>query len=116
MYVLFFDSYKFGGDEVVKAKAGTGSATLSMAYAGFLFGENILKALRGEEGIVQCAFVESSLTEASYFASPCRFGRNGVEEVLPFGSLSEYEKKWFDKFIPELKTQIQKGIEFAHKK
>ena len=25
---------QFGGDEVVKAKAGAGSATLSMAYAG----------------------------------------------------------------------------------
>lgn len=34
---------QFGGDEVVKAKAGAGSATLSMAYAGFLFTENVLK-------------------------------------------------------------------------
>jgi len=30
---------QFGGDEVVKAKAGSGSATLSMAYAGYLFTE-----------------------------------------------------------------------------
>lgn len=28
---------QFGGDEVVKAKEGTGSATLSMAYAGFRY-------------------------------------------------------------------------------
>jgi len=107
---------QFGGDEVVKAKAGTGSATLSMAYAGFLFGENVLKALRGEDNIVQCAYVESTLTEAKFFASPCKFGKNGVEEVLPFGNLTAYEKKWFGKFMPELKTQIQKGIEFANKK
>ena len=26
---------QFGGDEVVKAKEGAGSATLSMAYAGY---------------------------------------------------------------------------------
>jgi malate dehydrogenase len=104
---------QFGGDEVVKAKAGTGSATLSMAYAGFLFGENILKALRGEEGIVQCAFVESSLTEASYFASPCRFGRNGVEEVLPFGSLSAAETNALNKLIPELIAQIQRGRDYV---
>ena len=26
---------QFGGDEVVEAKGGAGSATLSMAYAGF---------------------------------------------------------------------------------
>ena len=28
---------QFGGDEVVKAKDGTGSATLSMAYAGYKY-------------------------------------------------------------------------------
>lgn len=103
---------QFGGDEVVKAKAGAGSATLSMAYAGFLFTENVLKAMQGED-IVQCSFVESSLTELPYFASPCRFSANGVEEVLSYGELSSYEKKWFEKMIPQLKVQIQKGIDFA---
>jgi malate dehydrogenase len=105
---------QFGGDEVVKAKAGAGSATLSMAYAGFLFTENALKAMKGED-IVQCAFVESSLTDASFFASPCKFGKSGIEQVLPFGNLSPYEKAWFDKMMPELKSQIQKGIDFAKK-
>jgi len=106
---------QFGGDEVVHAKAGSGSATLSMAYAGYLFTQNLLKALRGENGITQCAYVESNLTDASFFASPCRFGKNGVEEVLHFGELSVYEKLWFDKMIPDLKKQIQKGIDFVNK-
>lgn len=103
---------QFGGDEVVKAKAGSGSATLSMAYAGYLFSENVLKGLKGEEN-VQCAFVESSITDAQYFASPCKFGKSGVEEVMGFGELSEYEQMWFDKMMPDLKKQIQKGIDFA---
>jgi malate dehydrogenase len=103
---------QFGGDEVVKAKAGSGSATLSMAYAGFLFTEGVIKAMKGES-VVQCAYVESTLTDAAYFASPCKFGPNGVEEVLPFGELSAYEKGWFDKMLPELQAQIQKGIDFA---
>jgi malate dehydrogenase len=103
---------QFGGDEVVQAKAGAGSATLSMAYAGFVFTENILKAMKGQE-ITQCAFVESSLTDATYFASPCKFGKNGVEEVLGYGKLSEYEQAWLDKLLPELKGQIQKGIDFV---
>lgn len=97
------------------AKAGSGSATLSMAYAGFLFTENILKGLSGES-VTACAFVESNLTEAAYFASPCKLGPNGVEQVLPFGEISAYEKQWLDKMMPELKTQIQKGIDFAHGK
>jgi len=105
---------QFGGDEVVKAKAGAGSATLSMAYAGYLFTENVLKGLSGEEDIVQCAYVESSLTDAAFFASPVKFGKNGIEEVLPYGELSDYEKQWFDKMIPDLQKQIQKGVDFVN--
>lgn len=33
--LTFHLGVQFGGDEVVKAKDGLGSATLSMAYAGF---------------------------------------------------------------------------------
>jgi malate dehydrogenase len=105
---------QFGGDEVVAAKAGAGSATLSMAYAGYVFAENVLKAMKGEEGIVQCAYVESELTEASYFASPCKFGKNGVEEVMSYGELSAYEQGWLEKLLPDLKTQIQKGVDFVN--
>ena len=105
---------QFGGDEVVQAKAGAGSATLSMAYAGYLFTENVLKAMKGDEGIVQCAYVESELTDAKYFASPCKFGKNGVEEVLGFGELSAYEQQWFDKMLPDLQKQIKKGEDFVN--
>lgn len=104
---------QFGGDEVVAAKAGAGSATLSMAYAGFLFTENVLKAMKGED-IVQCAFVESTLTDAKYFASPCKFGKDGIEQVLGYGTLSAYEQAWLDKLLPELKAQIKKGEEFVN--
>jgi malate dehydrogenase len=103
---------QFGGDEVVAAKAGAGSATLSMAYAGFVFTENVLKAMRGEE-VVQCAYVESKLTDAPFFASPCKFGPNGVEEIRGFGELSDYERSWFNKMMPDLKNQIQKGVDFV---
>lgn len=105
---------QFGGDEVVKAKAGAGSATLSMAYAGYVFTENVLKAMDGDDSIVQCAFVESTLTDAPYFASPCKFGKDGVEEVRGFGEITAYEQGWLDKMLPDLKKQIQKGIDFAN--
>lgn len=105
---------QFGGDEVVKAKAGAGSATLSMAYAGYVFTENVLKAMDGDDSIVQCAYVESTLTDSPYFASPCKFGKNGVEEVMGFGKITPYEQGWLDKMLPDLKTQIQKGVDFAN--
>lgn len=57
------------GTEVVKAKAGAGSATLSMAYAGARFAVSLLRAMRGDQGIMECSFVKSDVTEAKYFAT-----------------------------------------------
>jgi malate dehydrogenase len=51
---------QFGGDEVVKAKDGTGSATLSMAYAAAEFAALILRAAKGEKGIVAPTYVHLS--------------------------------------------------------
>jgi malate dehydrogenase len=51
---------QFGGDEVVKAKDGAGSATLSMAYAGAEFAAKILRALKGEKGIVAPSYVSAA--------------------------------------------------------
>merc|ERR1712176_454484 len=67
----------FGGDEVVKAKAGAGSATLSMASTGAEFTDMVLQGLAGEKGVTECSFVESSITEAKFFASPVTLGKEG---------------------------------------
>lgn len=48
---------QFGGDEVVKAKDGAGSATLSMAYAGAEFASKIIRAIGGEKGIIAPTYV-----------------------------------------------------------
>jgi malate/lactate dehydrogenase len=48
---------QFGGDEVVKAKDGAGSATLSMAYAGAEFAALVLRAVAGEAGVVAPTYV-----------------------------------------------------------
>lgn len=65
---------QFGGDEVVKAKAGAGSATLSMALAGARFANSVIRALEGEKGVTECTFVESDVTEARFFSSPVELG------------------------------------------
>ncbi|CAG0900378.1 unnamed protein product [Cyprideis torosa] len=65
------------GTEVVKAKAGAGSATLSMAYAGARFTISLLRAMNGEKNVVECAFVQSKVTEAAYFATPIELGVSG---------------------------------------
>jgi malate dehydrogenase len=67
------------GTEVVKAKAGAGSATLSMAYAAARFAESCLNAMAGQDGVVECAYVASSVTDLPYFASPVKLGVNGIQ-------------------------------------
>ena len=52
---------QYGGDEVVKAKDGAGSATLSMAYAGAKFTNALLRGLAGEKGVITPTFVKSPL-------------------------------------------------------
>jgi len=106
---------QFGGDEVVKAKDGEGSATLSMAYAGFKFTSRLLSAMKGAKDVVECAFVENNLTAAPFFSTPVRLGPNGVEEVLTFGKLSTFEQKNMDEMLPDLQAQAKKGIEFVNK-
>merc|ERR1712166_1647406 len=54
------------GTEVVNAKNGKGSATLSMAYAGARLGKAILAGLAGRQ-TVECAYVQSSVTDLPYF-------------------------------------------------
>ena len=101
------------GTEVVEAKAGAGSATLSMAYAAARFSESCLRGLRGDPGVVECAFVQSELTAAPFFASRVVLGRNGVESVLPLGPLSVSERAGMDTALPELNKSIAKGVAFA---
>ncbi|WOH05893.1 hypothetical protein DCAR_0625316 [Daucus carota subsp. sativus] len=103
-----------GGTEVVEAKAGKGSATLSMAYAGALFADACMKGLNGVPDVVECSFVQSSITELPFFVSKVRLGKNGVEEVLGLGALSDYEKQGLEALLPELKSSIEKGIKFAN--
>ena len=63
---------------MVEAKAGKGSATLSMAYAGAVFADACLRGLMGEKNVVECAFVASTVTELPYFASKVRIGTEGT--------------------------------------
>lgn len=106
---------QFGGDEVVTAKAGGGSATLSMAYAGALFADWVLRGLNGEKNLVACSYVESNVVPGlSYFAQPVELGVNGIEKLRALPEMDEFEKKGLEAAIPELKDSIAKGIAFAH--
>lgn len=98
------------GTEVVEAKAGTGSATLSMAVAGWRFGQSLLRAVMGETGIVECSFVEGDGQYAPFFAQPVRLGPQGIEEFLPIGPLSEFEQQQLEQMLPALREEVAAGM------
>lgn len=116
---------QFGGDEVVKAKDGAGSATLSMAFAGARFALNIAEAIVTKKtGIVECTYVDLTADEQGaasvknlvgdldYFSVPVELGPNGVEKILPIGEINAYEQKLVEAALTELKGNIVKGSTF----
>ncbi|KAI9697908.1 MAG: hypothetical protein M1836_004260 [Candelina mexicana] len=115
---------QFGGDEVVKAKDGAGSATLSMAYAGYRFTEKVLKAFKGEKGIVEPSYVYlpgvdggdvvAKATGLDYFSVPIELGPLGVLKANnPLDNVNEHEKKLLEACKTGLKGNIEKGVEYV---
>ena len=84
---------QYGGDEVVKAKNGAGSATLSMAYAGAEFAFKVIRAIKGEKGIITPTFVNLEADKEGraafkdigvnldYFASNVELGVRKVTKI-----------------------------------
>jgi len=107
----------FGGDEVVKAKDGAGSATLSMAFAGAEFADKVMAGLSGEKNVVECTFVdvggEQGFDDAKFFSTPVTLGKEGVEKIHPYGDVNAHERKLITDMLPDLKSQAEKGFKWA---
>merc|ERR1719276_721665 len=101
------------GTEVVEAKGGKGSATLSMAYAGARFGKAVLAGLSGRKR-TECAYCKSDIVpDLPYFTQKVVFGEGGIIKVLPIGELNEYETKRLEEAKTQLKSEIETGLKYA---
>merc|ERR1719247_2641789 len=108
------------GTEVVNAKDGKGSATLSMAYAGARLGKAVLDGLQGKKS-TECAYValtpdqkKTVGTSLDYFSTKVDFGKfGGVENVHPVGKMSAHETERFKVVEEALAGEISKGLEFV---
>jgi malate dehydrogenase len=84
--------------------------------AGARFTNSLLRALKGDAGVTECAFVATGkVPGASYFATRVSLDKNGVKDEGAMGTLSPFEKEALAKLLPELKASIDKGVAFAHK-
>lgn len=107
----------FGGDEVVQAKAGGGSATLSMAYTGADFADRVMAGLAGEKDVTECTFVQTDkIAGCTFFSLPVTLGKDGVDTIHSYGTVNAHEEKLIADMTPDLIAQAKKGVEWAASK
>lgn len=92
---------------MVEAKAGGGSATLSMGQAAARFGLSLVRALKGESNVVECAYVEGDGEHARFFSQPLLLGKNGIVERRPVGKLSAFEQQALTHMLDTLKKILR---------
>ena len=105
------------GTEVVKAKAGKGSATLSMAAAGARFALWVVEGLTGAGNPIVYSYVDTAGTsDTEFFAIPVILGKNGIEQRLPLGPISKDEAELLKTAKKTVVQNITKGEGFAKSK
>ncbi|EDO16920.1 hypothetical protein Kpol_1020p28 [Vanderwaltozyma polyspora DSM 70294] len=123
-----------GGDEVVKAKNGQGSATLSMALAGYKVVAKFISLLSGQEDIIKAIFYISLLDHTKnepicpgakelmdtvdgldFFSIPLTISAKGVHSIKYWimDEMNDYEKdELLSACIPKLRENIKTGWDF----
>lgn len=95
-----------------------------MAYAGYRFAEKVMKAAKGESGIIEPTFVYlpgveggeaiAKETGCEFFSVPVELGKDGAAKAINvLGDANEYEKKLLQACYDGLKGNISKGVEFV---
>ncbi|CAH1406654.1 unnamed protein product [Nezara viridula] len=79
---------QIAGTEVLNLKAGAGTATLAMAFAGSRMVDAIMRGIKGQSNVIECSFVEYNYDEAPYFSTPILLGPNGIEKNLGLPKLN----------------------------
>ena len=109
---------QYGGDEVVKAKDGGGSATLSMAFAAREFIRPFLESINGvnEKTLVCFAYDQEKFKHTGgYLAVPVKFSKNGNVCIMDIPKMNSYENALYAKGIEELRRNVEKGVDFVSK-
>lgn len=130
-YDAFIKRVQFGGDEVVKAKDGAGSATLSMAYAGYRFAEQVINSMKGRVSnaeIPDSSFIylpgipkgeqlaSKHLNNCLFFSLPVILKNGQIDSFInPFDELNvnSGESKLVDVALQGLQKSIDQGISFV---
>lgn len=128
-YKEFVHRVQFGGDEVVKAKNGAGSATLSMAFAGYRFAEGVLASLVGQatdtSGVPDSSYIYlpgvprgdvlAKELKVDFFSVPVVLKNGEIDSFIdPFKlNVTSEEKQLVDVALDGLQKSIVQGTNFV---
>eukprot|EP00756_Hemistasia_phaeocysticola_P001829 Hpha_TRINITY_DN11271_c0_g1::TRINITY_DN11271_c0_g1_i1::g.167316::m.167316/K00024/mdh; malate dehydrogenase len=103
------------GTEVVEAKEGKGSATLSMGVANAYFVMAICDALQGKRQPMVCAMVDTSSIPDNppFMAWPTQFNTEGAGMRLHLPALNEAEQAMMSKAMPLLRKDAELGKQWV---
>jgi len=106
------------GTEVVNAKEGKGSATLSMAAAGARFALSVVAGLRGDANPIVYTYVDTDGGNygSRYLAIPVALGKQGIAARLPIGQMSTPEQTAFATALKDLQANIAEGDKYVKSK
>lgn len=124
-YEALIHRVQYGGDEVVKAKKGHGSATLSMAAAGYRFVSSLAEALSDGTPVDEVAFIDITTlpgnvpkdikSQVTYLSVPFTLSKNGVEYIKFPTNLTSKEVKLLRVAVEQLKPEISRGYKFVNR-
>ena len=101
--------------DLTKRIQNAGTEVVEAGQAAARFGLSLVRALQGEQGVVECAYVEGDGQYARFFSQPLLLGKNGVEERKSIGTLSAFEQNALEGMLDTLKKDIALGEEFVNK-
>lgn len=104
---------KNAGDRVLKYKKNHGSATLSMAQAAASFTLSLVKAFKGNNNIIEYAYIEGDGKYARFFSQPILLGKDGIKKILHIGVLNSFEKNLLKISLDNLRSDIKLGEDIS---
>ncbi|KAJ3622096.1 hypothetical protein MTP99_002625 [Tenebrio molitor] len=101
-------SVRQANDNLLKVRSD--GAYLSNAFATARFVISLVKALRGQNDIIECAYVKSCVhPQVKYMVTPLLLGPGGITKNMGIPDLSDYEMCLLENAIPLLAEDIKKG-------
>jgi malate dehydrogenase len=102
---------QIAGAEVSNLKGGSGSATLSVAYAANSFVTEVLKGMTGQT-TTACAYVDCG--NGDFFAGPVEFNKSGASRLLPIPStITDFEKQMISEVKQTISSNIKAGTAYV---